>query len=234
MAEHNTDIEGVPFTAENVEKFLKRRKSEGETQVAQSSRGSTRQTQKRRSRIKTVGQLKRIADALKNVPEKLRSRIIGGLLGISPGDTKKSDRLGEILFRHKVGAGERQQERDISERRFQQRTTERKAAGQETQKFREGTREFQQQSLEQRATLSREGRADTTRGREAGLDLREREFEFRKRQNDKEVLTALKQLQELKEKAKQSGNKRAVAVFNQIEVRLLSKLLMPRAKITRE
>lgn len=71
--------------------------------------------QPKEPQIKTIGELRKVSQALKGVPEAIRTKVLSRLTGIPEKDTGM-EALNRILFKHKLEAPQRA---DV-ERRFQQ------------------------------------------------------------------------------------------------------------------
>ena len=155
--------------------------------------------------ITTVGQLRKVSQALKGVPEALRTKILSRLTGIKETDPTMSA-LSKIMFKHQLEAPgrARAEERSIT------------AAGER----REATGVAQGQ-------------------RQQGIELQQRRFDLSKQESDKKLLSALKEIRELKEKFALGGKgrtaegKQVLEVLDRVEQKILLKLLTGTAKITR-
>ena len=156
--------------------------------------------------ITTMGQLRKVSQALKGVPEALRTKILSRLTGIKEKDPTMSA-LSKIMFRHQLDAP--------GKARAEQRSIT--AAGERTT-----------------ATGVAQGQ------RQEGLDLQRQRFDLSKQESDKKLLSALKELKELKEKFSFGGKgqtpegKRVLEVLDRVEQKILLKLLTGTAKITRK
>ncbi len=150
-----------------------------------------------KSSITTVGQLRKVSQALKGVPEALRTKILSRLTGIKEKDPAMSA-LSKIMFRHQL-----------------------EAPG----KARTEARSVQAAGERREATGVAQGQ------RQQGIELQQRRFDLSKQESDKKLLSALKELREIKEKFAFGGKgqtpegKRVLEVLDQVQQKLLLKLL---------
>ena len=155
--------------------------------------------------ITTVGQLRKVSQALKGVPEALRTKILSRLTGIKEKDPTMSA-LAKIMFRHQLEAP--------GKARTEERSVE--AAGER----REATGVAQGQ-------------------RQQGIELQQRRFDLSKQESDKKLLSALKELREIKDKlsfgtkGQTPQSKQVLEVLDRVEQNILLKLLTGTVKITR-
>ena len=155
--------------------------------------------------ITTVGQLRKVSQALKGVPEALRTKILSRLTGIKEKDPTMSA-LSKIMFRHQL-----------------------EAPG----KARTEARSVQAVGERREATGVAQGQ------RQQGIDLQQRRFDLSKQESDKKLLSALKELREIKDKlsfgtkGQSPQSKQVLEVLDRVEQKILLKLLTGTAKITR-
>ena len=155
--------------------------------------------------ITTVGQLRKVSQALKGVPEELRTKILSRLTGIKEKDPGMTA-LSKILFRHQLDAPgkARTEERAIT------------AAG-------------------ERRTATGVSQAQ----RQEGIEIQKQKFDLSKQESDKKLLSALNELRELRSKFSLGGKsqtpegKRVLEVLDQVQQKILLKLLTGTVKITK-
>ena len=155
--------------------------------------------------ITTVGQLRKVSQALKGVPEALRTKILSRLTGIKEKDPGMTA-LSKILFRHQLDAPgkARTEERAIT------------AAG-------------------ERRTATGVSQAQ----RQEGIEIQKQKFDLSKQESDKKLLSALNELRELRSKFSLGGKsqttegKRVLEVLDQVQQKILLKLLTGTVKITK-
>ena len=153
-----------------------------------------------------MGQLRKVSQALKGVPEALRTKILSRLTGIKEKDPSMAA-LSKIMFRHQLDAPgkARSEERAIT------------------------------------AGKKRDVATGVAQGqRQQGIEIQKQKFDLSKQESDKKLLSALNELRELRSKFSLGGKsqtpegKLVMAVLDQVQQKILLKLLTGTVKITRK